>query len=82
MIRANLYPVFQLQKAESTQPLNALSADAQSVMRQAFAGMLWSKQYYHYVVKDWLDGDSGQPTPPEVRKKDAIQPGNICITTT
>ncbi len=46
-----------------------LSADAQSVMRQAFAGMLWSKQYYHYVVKDWLEGDSGQPTPPDVRKK-------------
>jgi Glycosyl hydrolase family 63 C-terminal domain len=46
-----------------------LSTDAQSVMRQAFAGMLWSKQYYHYVVKDWIEGDSGQPTPPEVRKK-------------
>jgi len=29
-----------------------LSADAQNVMRQGFAGMLWSKQFYHYVVKD------------------------------
>ena len=27
-------------------------------MRQAFAGMLWSKQFYHYVVDDWLDGRS------------------------
>ncbi len=45
-----------------------LSADAQSVMRQAFAGMLWSKQYYHYVVKKWLEGDPTQPTPPKVRK--------------
>jgi hypothetical protein len=45
-----------------------LSTDAQSVMRQAFAGMLWSKQYYHYVVKDWLDGDPAQPTPPAARK--------------
>jgi hypothetical protein len=48
---------------------NNISEDAQSVMRQAFAGMLWSKQFYHYVVKDWLDGDSAQPKPPEVRKK-------------
>jgi len=43
-----------------------LSSDAKNVMRQGFAGMLWSKQYYHYVVKQWLDGDPGQfPPPPE-----------------
>ena len=41
-----------------------LSADAQNVMRQGFAGMLWSKQFYHYVVKDWLKGDPGNPPPP------------------
>ncbi len=46
-----------------------LSADAQSVMRQGFAGMLWSKQFYHYVVKEWLQGDPGNPTPPEERRK-------------
>ncbi len=45
-----------------------LSDDAQNVMRQAFAGMIWSKQYYHYEVKDWLEGDSNQPAPPEARK--------------
>jgi hypothetical protein len=45
-----------------------LSADAQSVMRQSLGGMLWSKQYYHYVVKEWLDGDPAQPAPPEARK--------------
>jgi len=45
-----------------------LSADAQNVMRQGFAGMLWSKQFYHYVVKDWLDGDLGNPPPPSERK--------------
>jgi len=45
-----------------------LSPDAQSVMRQALAGMLWSKQFYHYVVRDWLHGDSSQPAPPEPRK--------------
>jgi hypothetical protein len=46
-----------------------LSSDAKNVMRQGFAGMLWSKQFYHYVVKDWLDGDPGNPPPPEVRRK-------------
>jgi hypothetical protein len=46
-----------------------LSADAQNVMRQSFAGLLWSKQFYHYVVKEWLDGDSAQPAPPAERKK-------------
>ena len=38
------------------------------VMRQAFAGMLWSKQFYHYVVKDWLEGDPAQPPPPAARR--------------
>ena len=37
-------------------------------MRQGFAGMLWSKQFYHYVVKDWLDGDPGNPPPPSERQ--------------
>jgi hypothetical protein len=41
-----------------------LSADAQNVMRQGFAGMLWSKQFYHYVIRDWLQGDPGNPPPP------------------
>jgi hypothetical protein len=44
-----------------------LSADETLVARQAFAGMLWSKQYYHYVISDWLDGDPAQPTPPSQR---------------
>jgi len=45
-----------------------LSEDARNVQRQAFAGMLWSKQFYHYVVKDWLEGDSAMPKPSDVRK--------------
>jgi hypothetical protein len=45
-----------------------LSDDARNVMRQAFAGLLWSKQFYHYIVKDWLDGDQPFPTPPGERK--------------
>jgi hypothetical protein len=44
-----------------------LTPDAQSVMRQAFAGMLWSKQFYHYVVRDWLQGDPASPPPPPAR---------------
>ncbi|HKN24218.1 MAG TPA: hypothetical protein VJX72_05170 [Candidatus Acidoferrum sp.] len=44
-----------------------LSADAKLVARQAFAGMLWSKQYYHYVVRDWLQGDPAEPPPPPER---------------
>jgi hypothetical protein len=46
-----------------------LSSDAQNVMRQGFAGMLWSKQFYHYVIKDWLQGDPGNPPPPSERKR-------------
>jgi len=41
-----------------------VSPDARNVMRQAFGGLLWSKQFYHYVVKDWLQGDPGHPSPP------------------
>ena len=44
-----------------------LSEDARSVMRQAFAGMLWSKQFYHYVVRRWLAGDPAFPPPPPER---------------
>ena len=45
------------------------SDDARNVMRQAFAGMVWSKQFYHYVVNDWLQGDPSQPAPPAERKR-------------
>ncbi|MEX1000227.1 MAG: glucosidase, partial [Thermodesulfobacteriota bacterium] len=45
-----------------------LTEDMQNVQRQAFAGMLWTKQYYYYVVKDWLDGDPAGPPPPAQRK--------------
>jgi hypothetical protein len=44
-----------------------LSSDGQNVMRQAFAGLMWSKQYYHYVVEQWLRGDPTHPTPPAQR---------------
>jgi hypothetical protein len=44
-----------------------LTAEEARVVRQAHAGLLWSKQFYHYIVRDWLDGDSQQPPPPASR---------------
>ncbi len=44
-----------------------LSDDAKQVMRQGFAGLLWSKQFYHYVVEHWLQGDPAFPPPPKER---------------
>ena len=44
-----------------------LSDDAARVMRQSFAGLLWSKQFYHYVVERWLEGDPNSPPPPPQR---------------
>jgi hypothetical protein len=44
-----------------------MSADAHNVMRQAYSGMLWNKQFYHYDVYTWLTGDPAGPEPPEER---------------
>jgi len=46
-----------------------LPEDMRNVQRQAFAGMLWNKQYYRYRVSHWLNGDPGSPPPPEKRKR-------------
>jgi len=46
-----------------------LSDDERLVMRQAFGGLLWSKQYYHYVIEQWLEGDPKTPAPPPERRK-------------
>jgi hypothetical protein len=43
------------------------SVDEARVMRQAFSGLLWSKQLYYYDVARWLDGDAAQPPPPAAR---------------
>ncbi len=45
-----------------------LSEQARSVAKQAYAGLLWNKQFYHYVIEDWLRGDDNMPKPPEIRK--------------
>src|SRR5262249_35244552 len=44
------------------------NADARSVQRQAFAGMIWSKQFFYYDVPEWLRGDPSHPAPPAERK--------------
>lgn len=45
------------------------SANEKLVQRQAFAGMLWSKQYFFYSVNSWLNGDPDQVAPPQNRFK-------------
>ena len=47
----------------------SLSEDGRRVMRQALAGLLWSKQFYQYDVKQWLAGDPAQPPPPLARRR-------------
>ena len=39
------------------------------IQRQAWAGMLWNKQFYHYNINHWLNGDPGEPPPPKKRKE-------------
>jgi hypothetical protein len=46
---------------------STLGDDQRLIQRQAFAGMLWSKQFYYYDVEEWLRGDPAQPTPPPER---------------
>jgi hypothetical protein len=45
-----------------------ISEDDRAISRQAYAGLLWSKQFYHYVVREWLQGDPGRPPPPASRR--------------
>jgi hypothetical protein len=73
---ADLGPAFDVVLAqredEADEFFASLAPDAgdedRMILRQAMAGMLWSKQFYHYDVERWLDGDPGQPAPPEERK--------------
>jgi hypothetical protein len=51
---------------DAVQP-SGLGDDERLVQRQAYAGLLWSKQFYHYSVELWLDGDPAGPAPPPAR---------------
>jgi hypothetical protein len=66
--------IFETRRSEADEFYNTvtpadLGEDARSVMRQAFAGLLWSKQFYHYIIKEWLDGDPSEPPPPPERRR-------------
>lgn len=65
---SNFNNVLQTRKSEADEfyqriSPDPLSEDARNVQRQAFAGMLWNKQFYHYAIEDWLQGDPAQPPP-------------------
>ncbi len=59
---------YELRAPEGVPP-GPLFDDLKNVQRQAFAGLLWSKQFYYYHVRDWLRGDANQPPPPAERLK-------------
>ena len=48
--------------------LGTVTDDLKQIMRQALGGMLWTKQYYQFIQKEWLAGDPLQPPPPPERK--------------
>jgi hypothetical protein len=64
--------LFDVRKKEADQFFDSIqnhvkSGDDRNIQRQAFAGMLWSKQFYYYDVDQWLKGDPHQPAPPRER---------------
>ncbi|HEX3764814.1 MAG TPA: glucosidase [Kofleriaceae bacterium] len=46
-----------------------MTDDERRIVRQADAGLVWSRQFYHYIVEHWLEGDPGQPAPSEQRRR-------------
>ncbi|MFN3404711.1 MAG: MGH1-like glycoside hydrolase domain-containing protein [Cytophagaceae bacterium] len=65
--------LFELRKSEADEFYNWIQRDVKDeelrmIQRQAYAGMLWGKQFYYYNISQWLEGDPGQPTPPPERK--------------
>jgi hypothetical protein len=65
--------IFLNRKADADEFYKKLSPtlikeDERNIQRQAFSGMLWTKQFYNYVVEDWLKGDPAFPPPPSDRK--------------
>lgn len=56
---------------------SSLSAEEKRIARQAYAGMLWSKQFYNLVQTEWMDGDSTEPPPPAGHASRNAEWGNI-----
>ncbi|MGI9087333.1 MAG: MGH1-like glycoside hydrolase domain-containing protein [Chthoniobacterales bacterium] len=70
---ADFDAIFSERAQEADEFYRALAPDSlnnehRAIQRQALAGMLWSKQFYHYIVEQWLEGDPTQPAPPNERK--------------
>src|SRR5205823_422201 len=67
---SNFDEIFAARKAEADEfydaiaPVN-LGSEFRAIQRQALAGLLWTKQFYYYVVEEWLAGDPAHPPPPE-----------------
>ncbi|HIG26618.1 MAG TPA: glucosidase [Verrucomicrobiales bacterium] len=64
--------VFRLRKKEADQFYQGVIAQSENhatvrIIRQAYGGLMWTKQFYHYIAEDWLKGDPGMPKPPEER---------------
>ena len=64
---------FAFRKAEADEFYKSITpagadSDTRNILRQAYSGLLWNKQYYHYIVRDWLRGDPSYPRPPDVRR--------------
>ena len=69
---ADFDQIFSLRKSEADAFYaglqgKVLDEDLRRIQRQAFAGILWSKQYFYYDVTEWLDGDPAEPKPPRSR---------------
>ncbi len=68
----NYEAVFKMREREADEFYRQFKGDSEEdlarIQRQAFAGMLWSKQYYNIDMPRWTNGDPGQPSPPESRK--------------
>jgi hypothetical protein len=54
-----------------------VSDDLRAIMRQALAGMLWTKQHYKFIASEWLNGDPAQPPPPPSRK--FLRGNKVCL---
>ena len=70
---ADFEQIFALRKSEADAfyaelQSKVLDEDLRRIQRQAFAGILWSKQYFYYDVTEWLDGDPAKPRPPRQRR--------------
>ena len=70
---ANFDEIFQQRKTENDKFYDTIQQeitdeDERRIQRQAFAGLMWNKQFYYFDVSQWLDGDPGNVRPPESRE--------------